>query len=613
MAVSPLQKIADDIKLLESAGRLDLAELNRHLRPLAEIRLICRPSGILRTERKRQSSTAGSPTHSPRLEPAQPECGRSFRNKTAESVGKGNEAISIESCWKCGSAIAQGRPAHDPTSESSDEDIGHNDTSTAPESHRENMQRGTPDNVVLQERRSARIASQDKIMGGGQYPAAFRVGRGRKDKGRGKQSTNNTRDGHTEEQHGSRNGHIGFTVGGKASKDQTLSGGESRGEKKANEPWDSPNPYSKSLMVELPTCASDESERGAKRGSSDDELQIAPAKRHQALSTGLEPGLPQKFLSSQAYADLLPKAQQDTEDVDGLKSQFRSRWTEKLPTFDGWQKLDRFARIGACPDQVPYVELESIMQRVLSIGTLNVQATFARSVTAWVASPHITKCAVEPPVHLQSIPGFEAAPFQRFWKAMEVSRCAKGVEDMAILLRRKSLVDLILAYNEVIKHVRLCAAGGKLKLRSGETAGAKAREIVYSILYPEAETRKKMRTSFNYDQQCASAYVKLEKRFGNIGILAMIPTKLNEMDFRSTDVRFAAFMEMLDIIRPELRGPRVRFYAGIIETIAAGGVPDASRLQDLAVWTSTKSSLRSPSSTEQASSAPADTVAEAIQ
>ena len=73
-----------------------------------------------------------------------------------------------------------------------------------------------------------------------------------------------------------------------------------------------------------------------------------------------------------------------------------------------------------------------------------------------------------------------------------------------------------------------------------------------------------------------------------------------------------AFMDVLDIIRPELRGPRVRFYAGIIETIAGGGIPDASTLEELAVWTSTKSSLRSPCSTGPASSAPIDAVPESM-
>ena len=37
---------------------------------------------------------------------------------------------------------------------------------------------------------------------------------------------------------------------------------------------------------------------------------------------------------------------------------------------------------------------------------------------------------------------------------------------MAILLRRKSLVDIMAAYRKVKKHVRTCAAGGEVKLRN---------------------------------------------------------------------------------------------------------------------------------------------------
>ena len=610
MAFLSLQTIADDIRTLEEAGLLDIASLNKHLWPLAEICLLGTPSEIQHTERGRQSSIAENPTPSPHLAPAQSGFIGTSRNNAARRTRKGDEAISTDSGWTCGSAIPRGGTAHHRTSESSDEGIGQDETDTASENNQNNMQCGALDNVVLEERLSARFAAHGKMMAEGQQPAVFAVGQGREKMEKVKQSINNTRDGRTVK-YGLRHSSVG-SVGGKASRNQTSTRDQSEDEKRANERLEPSTSYPESLMVQPSTCASDESKRGTKRVTSDDELQPAHAKRTRTLSTELEPGLPRTSPSPQFCADLLPKRQQHAEDVENLRSQFRSRWAEKLPTFDAWQKMDRFSIIGARPNQEPYVEVEVIMQRVLSIGTLKVQANFARSVTAWMASPHITKCAPEPPAHLESIPGFEAEPFQRFWKAMEVSRCAKGVEDMAILLRRKSLVDLISAYNEVVKHVRLCAGSGKLKLRSGETAGAKAREIVYSILYPEAETRKKMRSSFNYDQQCASAYVKLEKHFGNIGILAMIPTKLNEMDLRSTDARFAAFMELLDIVRPELRGPRVKFYAGIIETIAGGGLPDASTLQELAVWTSTKSSLRSPSSTEQALSAPIDTVIESM-
>ena len=500
------------------------------------------------------------------------------------------EARLNESTCEDESATTQNRPPHHPTPKT------HNDMDTAPENGKNGMGCATSNSGALEEQCSARHAGHGDRLVGGLHPAVDTSPRGGKDVGKRKQGINNVRAGSTVE-HRPREVCVS-PKGDKMCKDQTSNRDESNHDGIASDQTGPPKAYSKSLKIQQATWTHGQDDRGTKRVNEDDEPQPPYAKRHHNASAENTTCLKHTSPSSHYHVNFIPKAQQHAEDVDVLKAQFRSRWADKLPTFDAWQKMDRFAQIGARPDQEPYVELEVVMQRVLLIGTLKVQASFARSVTAWITSPYITKCAPEPPAYLVNIPGFEAEPFQRFWKAMEVSRCAKGVEDIAILLRRKSLVDLISAYNEVIKHVRLCAAGGKLRLRSGETAGAKAREIVYSILYPEAETRKKMRSSFNYDQQCASAYVKLEKRFGNLGILAMIPTKLNEMDFRSTDARFAAFMELLDIFRPELRGPRVKFYAGIIETIAGGGVPNASALQELSVWTSTKSSLLSPSLTE---------------
>ena len=508
------------------------------------------------------------------------------------------EARLNESICADESATTQKRPPHHPTRKT------HNDTNTALENDKNNMGCATSNSDASEERRSARHASQRDRLVGGLHPAVDTGPRGGKDLGKGKQSVKNARAGSTVE-HRAREGCVS-PEGDKVCKDQTSNQDESSHDGIASDQSGPPTAYPKSLMIQQPPWAHGQDDRGTKRVNGDDEPQHLQAKRHHNASTENTTCLTLTSPFFQSSVNPVPKTQQPTEDVDVLKTRFRSRWADKLPTFDAWQKMDRFARIGARPDQEPYVELEVIMQRVLSIGTLKVQASFAQTVTAWIASPHLTKCAPEPPDHLGSIPGFEAGPFQRFWKAMEVSRCAKGVEDIATILGRKSLVDLMSAYNEVTKHVRLCAGSGKLKLRSGETAGAKAREIVYSILYPEAETRKKMRSFFSYDQQCANAYVKLEKRFGNIGILAMIPTKLNEMDFRSTDARFAALMELLDMVRPELRGTRVKFYAGIIETIAGGGVPNASTLQELSVWTSTKSSLRSPTSIEQALSTPID-------
>ena len=65
----------------------------------------------------------------------------------------------------------------------------------------------------------------------------------------------------------------------------------------------------------------------------------------------------------------------------------------------------------------------------------------------------------------------------------------------------------------------------------------------------------------------------------------MIPIKLNEMGFRSTDACFLRFQAILEIMKLELRGSRLHFYGEIIELIADGKTPETEVFQELALWT----------------------------
>ena len=263
-------------------------------------------------------------------------------------------------------------------------------------------------------------------------------------------------------------------------------------------------------------------------------------------------------------------------------------WATEFPTFTEWHLLDRFKTIGTRQGQKPFEELGLILQRIQRIGTPKVQSAFARSVRAWISSPHFTHQAIEAPSHLESITDFEdVIPFQKFWKASEIAKNTKGFQDMAVLIHRKSLIDLMTAYYEVIAHVRAASARGEINLRPGQRAGARAKDILYNIIYPNTEEKKRheMRRDFNYKQQCATPYIRLQKQYHSVGILAMIPVKLNEMDFRSTDACFLIFQAVIELMKPELHGPRLRFCGEIIESIADGKTPETEALQELALWT----------------------------
>ena len=268
-------------------------------------------------------------------------------------------------------------------------------------------------------------------------------------------------------------------------------------------------------------------------------------------------------------SNAIQKRQLLVQDLANMTQDFASKWAKRTKTFCDWRKLERYAIIGSDPQQRPFEYLDSMFERISTFGTLKVQAAFARNVRAWVMSPHGTLMhCPETPAHLQSVEGLDRHLLQNFWKRTELARHYRGLEGLATLLRRKALVDLIFAYEQVIDHIRAASANGSTKLRSGERAGSRARKILYQVLYPK--DHEHMRSLFNYDQQCATPYVRLAKHYNSIGILAMIPSKLNELDFRSTDARFSAFVDVLDIIRPEFHGHRLQVYAKFINSIAEG-------------------------------------------
>ncbi len=273
------------------------------------------------------------------------------------------------------------------------------------------------------------------------------------------------------------------------------------------------------------------------------------------------------------------------------RDRFRSRWAPVFPTFTDWARLDRHEKAGKRLDQGPYEELDNLMVRVCKIGTLSVQTAFASSVATWLASPYAAGRRVKTPNHLQRIPGFDAAPFQKFWLAEEMARCSKGVEDMSIILRRKAMADFLCAYHEVVDHVRQRAAQGKIQLGQGKRAAAEARRILYEIIYPDLQSRSRARSFFNSSQTRGSPYFKLQKNYGSIGILAMIPTKIGEAEFRASDSLFNVFLELLDLLCPELHDTtRLNVYGKILELICCGEAPEPQLMRELSLLTSLRQS-----------------------
>ena len=164
------------------------------------------------------------------------------------------------------------------------------------------------------------------------------------------------------------------------------------------------------------------------------------------------------------------------------RDNFRSRWAPGFPGFTDWACLECYEKAGERVDQAPYEELDKLMARFCKIGTPSAQTGFTHAVTKWLASSNASGRRIETPEHLLNIPGFDPAPFQKFWFAEAMAQCSKGVEDMSIILRRKALSDFLSAYHEVIAQVRHNAAHGRVQVAHGYRAAAEARRILNEII-----------------------------------------------------------------------------------------------------------------------------------
>lgn len=88
------------------------------------------------------------------------------------------------------------------------------------------------------------------------------------------------------------------------------------------------------------------------------------------------------------------------------------------------------------------------------IGASHMHAVFGTSVRAWISSSQTSQTIMELPSHLHNIPDINAAPIQKFWRAVEMSRSRREVEGMATLLARKAWVEMLSAYQEAVIEIR---------------------------------------------------------------------------------------------------------------------------------------------------------------
>lgn len=301
------------------------------------------------------------------------------------------------------------------------------------------------------------------------------------------------------------------------------------------------------------------------------------------LDAPTAPALPSKTRKALSKPGPSPEACTNDEDIASAqllnaqleqspRSKVIDKWKGKIENIDEWNGMGKFAYIGDKSEQDPFAELDAIMARVFNVGSDDVRAAFARNVRAWVTSRTKPVLVCEGlPEHLEKneIEGVDASLFRRLWNANQVVRAAKGVEDIAVIMRRKALLELATVYEEVIGGIRAAKNLGKSGLRHGQVAPAKAREILSAALYPGVEDRRRAKGLFEYNMKCASSYIFLRNHYGHDGILAMIPARINEKEI-GISTRFPAILEFLDFLRPGLHGDFSNFCSGVIDDLFRG-------------------------------------------
>ena len=267
------------------------------------------------------------------------------------------------------------------------------------------------------------------------------------------------------------------------------------------------------------------------------------------------------------------------------RAAFVGKWATKISMVSDWKKLDKLAYIGKRPDQAPFQVLDFLMARLCDFGSQEVLTSFKHSVEVWIEKQSEYNNQIQVPAHLVTVDGFDATPFQRFWKANQSARNARGAEGIAIILRRKAIVDQLAAYEDVVQLIKVAIGERRIKLRHGEIAASKARQILFNILYKDVGDRSSMRNMFEYDRTCAFPYMTLCQHYGNQGIIAMVPLKVRETDFQ-VRARPPAMAAILDLLRPEFHGPILALYSDMITMVAAGQTPTPQMMADLDRWTS---------------------------
>ncbi|KAL9000915.1 MAG: hypothetical protein Q9188_005579, partial [Gyalolechia gomerana] len=265
---------------------------------------------------------------------------------------------------------------------------------------------------------------------------------------------------------------------------------------------------------------------------------------------------------------------------------FMSKWAKKTRAIGDWDKLTRHAYITVDKSYEPYEELDDMMSRVWEIGRARVQVQFRKSVHAWIHDHSTGTQDIKIPQHLRSVPGLDdPTVLQDLYVSLEMADQKTRLEGAARLVARWALAQFVDRYEATVEAVKLAAARGKIQLVAGQTTRTQAKSYILQTMYVTEEDISKKRVRFDNLRKKANLWYLLVQHYHNSGILAMIPEEQTENSLRYQS-RWPALLDILDLLRPDFHGPRLRFYSHIIDQIGHGLIPSRIALEQLESWTS---------------------------
>lgn len=165
---------------------------------------------------------------------------------------------------------------------------------------------------------------------------------------------------------------------------------------------------------------------------------------------------------------------------------------------------------------------------------------FVNGLSTWTAQWINPSQRLEPqaPLHLRG-----KKEFQDFWIIDRNVQTYQSTNVITSALLRLSKVRLAEKYEELKRSMSIAG----VKRRRGQTAAAKAKEVIFETTFPNSDEREAAQRRFAEAQHTSAALLELCREH-TYGVLILIPPGVTERDLRSTTEAFQGFRAALRLL-----------------------------------------------------------------